>query len=75
MTKEDYKLIEEISNSEFPLIDFLNDLALLKAGGSLVGFDYEAMQEDLVKIAKLFKYYYDECQKANEANGRKGKET
>lgn len=69
MTKEDYKLILEISNSEFPLIDFLNDLALLKAGGSLVSFNYEAMQEDLVKIAKLFKHYYDEATKEGMKDG------
>ena len=63
MTKEDYKLIEEISNSEFPLIDFANDLEILYRMGRLEGFDYEAMQEDLAKIAKLFKHYYDEATK------------
>ena len=63
MTKEDYKLIEEISNSEFPLIDFVTDLEILYRMGRLQGFDYEAMQEDLLKIAKLFKYYYDEATK------------
>ena len=63
MTKEDYKLISEISNGEFPLIDFVTDLDILNRRGRLQDFDYEAMQEDLVKIAKLFKHYYDECQK------------
>lgn len=63
MTKEDYKLISDISNSEFPLIDFANDLEILFRMGRLQGFNYEAMQEDLVKIAKLFKHYYDECQR------------
>lgn len=53
MTKEDYKLISHISNSEFPLIDFVNDLSILNRKGRLQGFDYEAMQEDLAKIAKL----------------------
>lgn len=66
MTNEERNLIEEISNSEFPLIDFVNDLSVLNRKGRLQGFNYEAMQEDLVKIAKLFKHYYDECQKANE---------
>lgn len=70
MTKEDYKLISDISNSEFPLIDFVTDLDILNRKGRLQGFDYEAMQKDLVKIAKLFKHYYDECQKANEAKDR-----
>lgn len=59
MTKKDYELILEISNSEFPLIDFVNDLRVLKRKGRLEDFDYEGMQNDLVKIAKLFKYYYD----------------
>ena len=63
MTNEERNLIEGISNSEFPLIDFVNDLDILNRKGRLQGFDYEAMQEDLVKIAKLFKHYYDECQK------------
>lgn len=62
MTYEDYKLILEISNSEFPLIDLVNDLSILNHKGRLQGFDYEAMQDDLVKIAKLFKYYYDEAE-------------
>ncbi len=66
MKKEDYDFILEISNSEFPLIAFVNDLQRLKLMGKLQNFEYETMQEDLVKIAKLFKYYYDECQKANE---------
>ena len=69
MTKEDYKLIEEISNSEFPLIDFVNDLDILNRKGRLKGFNYEAMQEDLVKIAKLFKHYYDEATKEGMKDG------
>jgi len=59
MKKEDYKLIEEISNSEFPLIDFVTDLDILNRKGRLQGFDYEVMQKDLLKIAKTFKFYYD----------------
>lgn len=31
MKKEDYKLISEISNSYFLLIDFVNDLDILKS--------------------------------------------
>lgn len=56
MKKEDYELIIQISNSYFPLIDFVNDLQILNGKGILKNFDYEAMQNDLVKIAKLFKY-------------------
>lgn len=66
MTNEDYKLIHDVSNSEFPLIDFANDLSILNRKGRLQGFNYEAMQEDLVKIAKLFKHYYDEATKGKE---------
>lgn len=61
MKKEDYELISEISNSYFPLIDFVNDLDILKSQGRLERFNYKAMQEDLVRIAKLFKYYHDEA--------------
>ena len=62
MKNEDYKLIAEISNSEFPLIDFVHDLKFLESRGMLLDPVYEMMQEDLVKIAKTFKYYYDKCQ-------------
>lgn len=62
MKEEDYELIAEISNSEFPLIDFVNDLRILNSRGSLLGFNYGMMQDDIVKIAKTFKYYYDKCQ-------------
>lgn len=60
MKKEDYDLISEISNSYFPLLDFVNDLDILKSQRKLEECVYQAMQEDLVKIAKLFKYYHDE---------------
>lgn len=63
MKKEDYELIIQISNSYFPLIDFVNDLQILNGKGILKNFDYEAMQNDLVKIAKLFKYYNEEAEK------------
>lgn len=63
MKKEDYELIIQISNSYFPLIDFVNDLQILNDKGMLQNFDYEAMQNDLVKIAKLFKYYNEEAEK------------
>ena len=62
MKNEDYKLIAEISNSEFPLIDFVHDLKFLESRGMLLDAVYDMMQEDLVKIAKTFKYYYDKCQ-------------
>lgn len=63
MKKEDYELISEISNSYFPLLDFVNDLDIIKSQGKLEECVYQAMQEDLVKIAKLFKYYHDEAEK------------
>lgn len=62
MKEEDYELIAEISNSEFPLIDFVHDLKFLESRGMLSDAVYEMMQSDLVKIAKTFKYYYDKCQ-------------
>lgn len=60
MKKEDYELIREISNSYFPLLDFVNDLDILKSQRKLEECVYQSMQKDLVKIAKLFKYYHDE---------------
>lgn len=62
MKKEDYDFILEISNSYFPLVDIVNDFQILKSKGRLEDFDYEAIQDDLVKIAKLFKYYHDEAE-------------
>ena len=63
MTKEDYKLISDISNREFPLDKFLLDFEVLNHEKRLDGFDYEAILKDLVKIARTFKYYHDECEK------------
>lgn len=62
MKKEDYDLIAEISNSNFPLIDFVHDLKFLESRGMLLDADYDMMQADLVTIAKTFKYYHDKCQ-------------
>ena len=62
MKKEDYELISEISNSYFPLLDFVNDLDILKQQGKLEECVYQAMQEDLVKIAKAFKFYYEQSE-------------
>ena len=62
MKKEDYELISEISNSDFPLLDFVNDLDILKSQGKLEECVYQAMQDDLVKIAKLFRFYYEQSE-------------
>lgn len=62
MKKEDYDMILEISNSEFPLVDIVNDFQILKAKRRLEDFDYEAIQDDLVKIAKLFRFYYEQSE-------------
>lgn len=62
MKKEDYDMILEISNSEFPLIDIVNDFQILKSKGRLEDFNYEAIQDDLVKIAKLFRFYYKQSE-------------
>lgn len=63
MKKEDYDFILEISNSYFPLVDIVNDFQILKSKGRLEDFNYEAIQDDLVKIAKLFKCYHHEATK------------
>lgn len=60
MTYEDFKLIDEISNSEFPLMNFVDIFSALNHEGRLKDFDYDAIQDDLVKIAKVFKFYYEQ---------------
>lgn len=62
MKKEDYDMILEISNSEFPLVDIVNDFQILKSKGRLEDFNYEAIQDDLVKIAKVFRFYYEQTE-------------
>ena len=62
MRREDYELIREISNDAFPLYDFVYDIGRLFELGRLEGFDYQAMQDDLVRIAKTFKFYYEQSE-------------
>lgn len=62
MRREDYELIREISNDAFPLYDFAYDIGRLFELGRLEGFDYQAMQDDLVRIAKTFKFYYEKSE-------------
>lgn len=62
MRREDYELIREISNDAFPLYDFVYDISRLFELGRLEGFDYQAMQDDLVRIAKTFKFYYEQSE-------------
>lgn len=62
MKEEDYELIREISNDAFPLYDFVCDIDCLFELGRLKGFDYQAMQDDLVRIAKTFKFYYEQSE-------------
>ena len=63
MNKEDRQLIHDVSNRDFPLKKFLNDFEVLNHENRLEGFDYEAILKDLVKIARTFKYYHDECER------------
>ena len=62
MKREDYELIREISNDAFPLYEFVYDIERLYELGRLNGFDYQAMQDDLVRIAKTFKFYYEQSE-------------
>lgn len=62
MTYEDFKLIDEISNSEFPLMDIVDAFSILNHKGRLQGFDYKTLQDDLVKIAKVYKFYYEQSE-------------
>ena len=62
MTYEDFKLIDEISNSDFPLMDIVDAFSILNHKGRLKDFDYDAIQDCLVKIAKSFKFYYEQSE-------------
>lgn len=66
MNKEDKQLIHDVSNREFPLDKFLLDFEILNRLGRMDGFEYEAILKDLVKIARTFKYYHDECERKEE---------
>lgn len=66
MNKEDKQLIHDVSNRDFPLKKFLLDFEVLNHENRLDGFDYEAILKDLVKIARTFKYYRDQCERKEE---------
>ena len=44
------------------MYDFVYDIGRLYELGRLNGFDYQAMQDDLVRIAKAFKFYYEKSE-------------
>ena len=58
MKKDGIEFIKELSNSKFPLYEFVKDLEKLDAKGLLKGFNKKAMEADLVKIAKTFDEYH-----------------
>ena len=62
MTYKEFKLIDEISSDEFPLMDIVDAFSTLNHEGRLQGFDYKTLQDDLVKIAKAFKFYYEQSE-------------
>ena len=62
MTYEEFKLIDEISSDEFPLMDIVDAFIILNHEGRLKGIDYEIVEKDLVKIAKAFKFYYEQSE-------------
>ena len=59
MTYEEFKLIDEISSDEFPLMDIVDAFIIINHEGRLKDIDYEIVEKDLVKIAKAFKFYYE----------------
>lgn len=60
MTREELKeKIIEISNSEFPLIDFFNDIDWLDDRH----FNTEKAYEDIEKIYDVFMFYINKCKK------------
>lgn len=64
MTYKEFKLIDEISSDEFPLIDIVRTFSILNYiyKGKLQCIDYEMVEKDLVKIAKAFKFYYEQSE-------------
>lgn len=61
MNREELKeKISEISNSEFPLIDFFNDIGWLEGSK---WFNTEKAYEDIEKIYNVFVYYKDKVKK------------
>ena len=62
MTYKEFKLIDEISSDEFPLMDIVDAFKILNHEGRLKGIDYEIVEKDLVKIAKAFKFYYEQSE-------------
>ena len=67
MNEKDKELIREVSNSEFPLDAFANDiehLRFLQPGNqALEAYDFDFMEEDIIKMAKTFKHFLDESKK------------
>ena len=62
MTYKEFKLIDEISSDEFPLMDIVDAFIIFNHEGRLKGIDYEIVEKDLVKIAKAFKFYYEQSE-------------
>ena len=67
MNEKDKELIREVSNSEFPLDAFANDIEHLRflppGNKALEAYDFDFMEEDIIKMAKTFKYFLDEAKK------------
>ena len=62
MTYKEFKLIDEISSDEFPLMDIVDAFSILNHEGKLQGIDYKMVEKDLVRIAKTFKFYYEQSE-------------
>ena len=56
--------IFDISNSEFPLIDFFNDISL----NDNEYFDTERAYKDIEKIFNVFVYYKNKCKQLEKEN-------
>lgn len=67
MNEKDKELIREVSNSEFPLDAFANDIDHLRfvqpGNKALEAYDFDFMEEDIIKMAKTFKHFLDESKK------------
>lgn len=67
MNEKDKRLIREVSNSAFPLDAFANDIEHLRfeqpENPALEAYDFDFMEEDIIKMAETFKHFEDEAKK------------
>lgn len=79
MKEKDKELIREVSNSEFPLDAFMNDIEHLRfeqpGNPALEAYDFDFMEEDIIKMAETLKHFEDEFFEVHEVDGEEFRKT